>query len=636
MSNTVTLGVVGHVDHGKTALVRALTGIETDRLREERERGLSIVLGFAYLENDRGIVDLIDVPGHEDFIRAMISGATSLDGIVLCVAANESVMPQTVEHFNIARLLGVERGIVVITKTDLVDDEMLTLVRAELEEFVQGTFLEGAPVLEASARTGEGVDAVRDRLLGLAEAPIEREPGDKFFLPLDRVFTMRGFGLVGTGTLRGAELSVGEDVEILPAGQKATVRALQNHNQSVERIGPGQRVAVNLRHVSRADVRRGDVLATPGTLAPTRRVDVHLSLLDDAPNPIKNGAIVRFLTGTIEAIAKLRLLDRRVLEPGDSVMAQLDLDRDIATRASEHFLVRTYSPMHTIGGGRVLDANAQRHRRFDQAVTERLATVATGDADLVLAQRLEEAGVRGVNLADLAAELGAETEALSGAAAHAHALKIDDEFVVDRGAYEAALSSIVAAIERFHDSHPFISGIDAGSLANDLDPQPGREVLRHALRDLVEHGKVSAAQEVYSLSSYDPFARLSDRERRLVRQIEETFLSSGIEPPSPNAVVGADRVGQGVYRLLLESGRLVRLKTYDRKSELVLHASVLEHAKQAIAREFPYPAAFALKDIRDLLGSTRKYVVPLMEHLDASGATVRSGDLRRLREQQEA
>ncbi len=632
MSNTVTLGVVGHVDHGKTALVRALTGIETDRLREERERGLSIVLGFAYLESESGVVDLIDVPGHEDFIRAMISGATSLDGIVLCVAANESVMPQTVEHFNIARLLDVQQGFVVITKTDLADDEMLMLVRGEIEEFVHGTFLEGAPVLEASATTGEGVDAVRERLLQSAEAPIHREQGDRFFLPLDRVFTMRGFGLVGTGTLRGAELCVGAEVEILPSGEKATVRALQNHNRSVERVGPGQRVAVNLRHVGRDDVRRGDVLATPGTLAPTQRVDVQLALLEDVPGPVKNGAIVRFLTGTIEAIAKLRLLDRRVLGPGESVMAQLDLDREIATRPSEHFLVRTYSPMHTIGGGRVLDANAQRHRRFDQAITERLATVATGDAGLVLAQRLEEAGARGVNLARLAAELDIDAKTLAVAAVRAGVLDIGDDVVVDESAYEGVRTGIVAVLERFHDSDQFSSGIDAGSLAKDLDPRPGPEVLRHALRELVSQGTVIGAHDVYRLATYDPFARLNDRERRLLREIEDSFLSSGIEPPSPQAVVGGDKVGQGVYRLLLESGRLVRLKTYDRKSELVLHARALEQAKQAIAREFPYPQAFALKDIRDLLGSTRKYVVPLMEHLDASGATVRSGDLRRLRE----
>jgi selenocysteine-specific elongation factor len=636
VSNSITLGVVGHVDHGKTALVRALTGIETDRLLEERERGLSIVLGFAYLEDDRGVVDLIDVPGHEDFIRAMISGATSLDGIVLCVAANESVMPQTVEHFNIARLLGVERGFIVITKCDLVDDEMLMLVRDEIEEFVQGTFLDGAPVLDASATTGEGIDAVRDQMLELAEVPVEREHGEKFFLPLDRVFTMRGFGLVGTGTLRGGELGVGEEVEIQPSGQKATVRALQNHNQAVECAGPGQRVAVNLRHVSREDVRRGDVLATPGTVAPTRRVDVQLSLLEDTQGPIANGAVLRFLTGTIEAIAKLRLLDRRVVEAGESVMAQLDLDRDIATRASEHFLVRTYSPMLTLGGGRVIDANAQRHRRFDQAVTERLAAVATGDPELVLAQRLEEAGPRGVNLAELAGELGAQVERLANAAASADVIEIGDDIVVGKGAYEATRTGICSMMERFHAANPFSSGIDAGSLAKDMDPQPGAEVLRHALRELVAQKQVRATQEVYSLASYDPFAQLSDRERRLVRDIEATFLSSGIEPPSPKTVVGADKVGQGVYRLLLESGRLVRLKTYDRKSELVLHASALENVKQAIAREFPYPAAFALKDIRDLLGSTRKYIVPLMEHLDASGATVRRGDLRRLREQQEA
>jgi selenocysteine-specific elongation factor len=632
VSNTVTLGVIGHVDHGKTALVRALTGTETDRLTEERERGLSIVLGFAYLESDRGVVDLVDVPGHEDFIRAMISGATALDGVMLCVAANESVMPQTVEHFNIARLLGVERGFVVVTKTDLVDDEMLALVRAELEDLVRDTFLEGAPVIEASATNGAGIDAVRGQLFELLEAPVERERNGTFFLPLDRVFTMRGFGLVATGTLRGGQIAVGDEVEILPSRHKATVRALQNHNHAVERVTPGQRVAVNLRHVSRDEVRRGDVLATPASIAPSVRLDVQLSLLEDAASPVKNGSVVRFLTGTKEAIAKLRLLDRRVLEPGETVIAQLDLDREVATRAAEHFLLRTYSPMHTIGGGRILDANAERHRRFDKTVTERLETFATGDHELVLAQRLDECGALGVDLTVLAADLGTEVDALASTSLSSAAVRVGKAVVVERSAYEALQDQVVAVIEMFHREHPFSNGVDAGSIANALDAKPSQDVLRYAINQLVGQGRIAAVKDVFSLPGYDPFARLTERERALLERIEGAFLASGIEPPSPRTVVGSDKTGQGVYRLLLESGRLVRLKTYDRKSEMVLHANVLEKAKQAIEREFPYPAPFALKDVRDVLGSTRKYIVPLMEHFDASGATVRSGDLRRLRD----
>ena len=271
MKHALTLGVVGHVDHGKTALVRALTGAETDRLKEERERGLSIVLGFAFLETSHGVVDLIDVPGHEDFIRAMIAGATALDGVVLCVAANEGVMPQTVEHLNIARLLGLTRGFCVLTKTDLVSADELALARADLAEIVSGTFLEPAPVVETSTVSGTGVDAVREAVATLAATPVARELRTGFFLPLDRAFTLKGFGLVVTGTLRGAALRVGADVELLPARRRATVRGLQNHGRPIEVAEPGQRVAVNLRQLGKDDVEHGGVLASPDSLTPTQR-----------------------------------------------------------------------------------------------------------------------------------------------------------------------------------------------------------------------------------------------------------------------------------------------------------------------------------------------------------------------------
>ena len=633
MNDALTLGVVGHVDHGKTALVRALTGIETDRHKEERERGLSIVLGFAFIGTDSGVVDLIDVPGHEDFIRAMISGATALDGIVLCVAANEGVMPQTVEHFNIARLLGIEKGFAVITKTDLVDVEELALAREDLDTFLRDTFLEGAPVVEVSALSGAGMDDIRGALADIAAKPVERDDRGRFFLPLDRVFTMKGFGLVVTGTLRGGELSVGDTVEIVPSGRSATVRALQNHNQAVERAGPGQRVAVNLRHVDRDEVKRGDVLASPDFLVPTSRIDVELHLLDDAVSAVKNDTVVRFLTGTKEAIAKLRLLDRRELAPGETSMVQLNLDREIATQPSEHYLVRSYSPMHTIGGGRILEVNTKRHRRFDVAITERLETVASGDLELVVNQRLQESGAQGVDLASLADELGVGHEELEEAVGQVDAVGLGKDLVVASGAYATVLTEIVTAIESFHEKHPFKNGLDTGSLTNELGSQPSPEVVRRALKELIDEKKIQSTHDVLSIAGYDPFAGLGESDRRLVSKIEQTFLDYGLEPPSPKAIVQGDKASQAVYRLLLEAGRLVRLKTYKSSSDLVLHASVLEDAKRAIERKFPYPAAFALREIRDLLGSTRKYIVPLMEHLDATGTTARKGDLRRLREQ---
>jgi selenocysteine-specific elongation factor len=630
VNGTLTLGIVGHVDHGKTALVRALTGIDTDRLKEERERGLSIVLGFAFLETEHAVVDLIDVPGHEDFIRAMIAGATALDGIVLCVAANEGVMPQTVEHFNIARLLEVDRGLVVITKTDLVDREKLASVKAEVERFVRHTFLEGAPVIEFSAVSGDGLAAVREALARLAARPVEREASGAFFLPLDRVFTIRGFGLVATGTLRGGPLGTGDAVEVMPARKASSVRALQNHGRPIDRAVPGMRVAVNLRQLSRDEVERGAVLAAPGSVVPTRRLDAELRLLEDAQRGVANGAVLRFLTGTTEASARVRLLDSRELAPGESAMAQINLDRDVATRSSERFLLRTQSPMRTIGGGRILDVNAVRHKRFDPSVKARLETRASGDLERIVEQRLEEAGGAGIGVGELAATLGAQRDAIAALIARLGAQRIGDDIAVGGVAYERLLTGIVAAVERFHREQPLKKGLGIASLAKELGA--GVEIVHCALKELSARGKVQLADELVSGAGYDPFARLGERERQLVTEIERAFLSGGLEPQAPEAIVGSSKPAQVIYGLLLETGRLVRLRTYDRHSTVVLHARTLDEAKHALARKFPYPRPFAVKDARDLLGSTRKHVVPLLEHFDAAGVTVRSGDQRRLRE----
>lgn len=632
MTHALTLGVVGHVDHGKTALVRALTGAETDRLKEERERGVSIVLGFAFLETPHGVVDLIDVPGHEDFIRAMIAGATALDGIVLCVAANEGVMPQTVEHLNIARLFGVTRGFCVLTKTDLVSPEELALARADLAELVNGTFLARAPVVETSIASATGVGAVREAIAALAATPVAREPRAGFFLPLDRAFTVKGFGLVVTGTLRGAALRVGDDVELLPARRRTTVRSLQNHGRPIEVAEPGQRVAVNLRQLSKDDVEHGAVLASPDSLTPTQGLDVEFQLLADAPHVLRNGSVLRFLTGTTEANARLRLLDRRELVPGDTALAQLTLDREIATPPNERFLLRRPSPPRTVGGGRILDVNPPRHRRFDARVKAQLETTASGDLERILAQRLDQAGASGVALAALATELGVGGAALDAAVARLPAIAITANVVVATRAYDALLADIITALAQFHREQPFKKGLDAAKLARELPSGPGAEVLQHAVHLLIEQKKLHNSHEVLSLAGHDPFATLGERERRAAVEIEHAFRAASLDPPPPTTFVGADRTRQNVYRLLLETGRLVRLRTVDRDAQLVMHADVVDAARATLARRFPSPKAFLVKDVRDLLHATRKTVVPLLEHFDAIGATVRSGDQRRLRE----
>jgi selenocysteine-specific elongation factor len=627
----LSLGVIGHVDHGKTALVRALTGIETDRLEEERQRGLSIVLGFAHVELDGGIVDFIDVPGHEDFVRTMIAGATGIDGVLLIVAANETVMPQTREHFAIAKLLGIDRGLVVVTKTDLVSEDDLTLAAQRVRELVSGSGLEDAPVVNVSSVTGEGIQALLAQIEALLVPEDPADLRDDAFLPIDRVFAMQGFGVVVTGTLKHGRLREDQAVELLPRGRDATIRALQAHRQPISVAEPGQRVAVNLRGVRREEIDRGDVLASKAFLTPTRRLDVELELLSDTAAALKNGAAVRVLVGTSEVIARVRLLGHRALEPGERGYAQLRCDTDVVTHRDERFIVRSVSPIATIGGGRVLVAGAERHRRFDADTLAQLERVAATDAQAVFEARLADAGIAGLELRDVRQELGLSSQALSAAVECADAERIGDTRVVHSKVYAALLADIISAVERFHSAQPKKAGLAAGALPHELDRDCDSKVLQHAVAELVSAGELAAEGGALRLPQFDPLGGLPVEERELAAKIEQLFRSGGLATPDIDSVVDKNPATRQLLQLLLDTGRLVRLKTYDRKSRMVLHSDVLTTVTQRLQQQFPHPDTFTVADVRDLLNATRKSIVPLMEHLDSTGATIRDGNVRRLR-----
>lgn len=631
MNDQLTLGVVGHVDHGKTALVRAMTGIETDRLREEQERGLSIVLGFSYLETTQGLIDLIDVPGHEDFIRAMISGATGIDGIVLIVAADEGIMPQTREHFDIAQILEIERGVIVISKIDIAPADQIAIVEKDIKAFVRGSFLEKAPVIHTSAKTKKGIDSLQRELEKLAKNPITRTQEKNFYLPIDRVFTMHGFGLVVTGTLRGGKMCVNDKVQIMPGGQPATIRALQNHNRTVESIYPGQRVAANLRNIKREEVRRGNTLASPGFLKPTRRIDAELHLLTNHNEKITNNAPVRLLLGTTEAVAKVRLLDQRNLKPGGTSLVQLRCDRDIATHQSERFIIRSYSPMRTIGGGRILDVNAIRHKRFDDSVTSTLEITAEGDPVHILKNWLRESKTNGLSMNSLTNKLELAPDEIASVIDASGAIHISEQRIIDKSIYANLLKEILSSMTDSHKEKPHHRGLTVGNLKNKLNAKPDDDVLRHALNDLLSKGQLQNKNGVLCIFGFDPLADLTSHERALIQELESTFLQFGLSPPPLDSVVGQNSTKRDLCRLLTDNGRLVRLKTYDRSSSFVVHADILENVFQKLENKYPYPNKFAVSDVRDLLGSTRKYVIPLMEHFDATGITTRIKDLRQLR-----
>ena len=632
MTGHLTLGVIGHVDHGKTALVRALTGIETDRLREEQERGLSIVLGFSYLDSSSGILDLIDVPGHEDFIRTMISGATGIDGVLMIIAANEGIMPQTREHFDIAQLLGIERGLIVVTKIDLVSADELEAVEESIRDYVKGSFLEGAEMVETSALKSQGLDALRSALTGLGDTVAPRDSDDQFFLPVDRAFAMSGFGAVVTGTLRGGVIRLNDNVEILPWDGAATVRGLQVHKQDVEEAHPGQRVAVNLRGLKKGEIKRGDTLASPGFLKTTRRIDAEVQLLDSQTHALKNGVAVRLLFGTTEVIAKVRLLNQKQLEPGETGLIQFRCQSDVGTHRTERFIVRSATPVLTIGGGRILDLHASRHRRFDDQVNQRLLSTAAGNSAEMVAATVASVGTSGIEIGQLQETLGLDETEVREALGEIEAFVINDTRVVGQEVFEALVDDIVVAVEAHHAANPRSQGVAAGSLRSQLASAPHEDIFDCAVTDLVAADRVHNDKGILRSCEFDPYSNLSAEDRGIAEKVEELFRSAGLAPPPVETVTRASPAHRSIYKLLIDMGQIVPLKTYDRNSNMALHRDTLQEVQRLLQENYAYPKDFAVSEVRDLLGATRKYVVPLMEHLDATGVTIRTGNVRRLRE----
>ena len=632
MISQLTLGVIGHVDHGKTALVRKLTGIETDRLKEEKERGLSIVLGFSYLEFPDVVVDLIDVPGHEDFIRAMISGATGMDGVLLVIASNEGVMPQTREHFDIAKLLGIDRGLVVLTKTDLVTDKELILVEREVSQFLEGSFLEQASVIKTSVDKSQGFNELRTACGSLKTSScVPTESSDGSFLPIDRVFSMHGFGAVVTGTLRSGTLEVNQSVEVLPSGDTATIRGLQNHNRSVDMAMPGQRVAVNLRNVKHEELRRGNVLSSPGFLKVTKKIDVDIELLGHLKHDLKNGSLVRVMFGTSEVIAKVRLLEKNTLLSGSSGLAQLICNSDVVTHRTERFVIRNISPVFTLGGGQILDLNPPQHKRFDSSVMSRLQSTVKGDISEIFRSTLASAGVLGMDIETLRETLEIHPKDMEILVQSDDAVRVEELRIIDKTSYQELKTEVLSIIDKFHMENPRQQGLTIGGISSLLSNKTDNRILLQIIRELEEESELCSNGVFFSRINFDPLDVLSENERLVTTELEEYFMSAGLESPSVDTLL-KNRSNRDAYKFLTQIGTLIRLKTYDRTSNFVLHRDVLDKVEEQLRDKFPYPVGFSVSEARDYLGTTRKYIIPLLEHLDATGVTARAGNVRRIRE----
>lgn len=621
------MGVIGHVDHGKTALVGALTGMDTDRLAEEKRRGISIALGFAHRAVPGGTLAFVDMPGHERFVRTMVAGATGIDAVLLVVAANEGVKPQTVEHLDIARLIGVTRGVVAISKCDLVPPDDARRTAEAVGQRLAGTPLAAAPVVFTSTATGQGLDDLARALAGLLDADAPPPPSPAFYLPVDRAFAVPGFGPVVTGTLRRGSLSVGDAVTLWPSGTEARVRGLHRHGTPVEWAGPGSRVAVNLRGVELDDLGPGCALATPGVLEPARWLDVHLELLPGADRSLETGVTAQLLFGTTDVPARLRLLDRDRLEPGETAPAQLHTAAPVTVPAGEPFILRSGSPARTVGGGRILDPASARRRRFDPAVSRPLAALAEGRLHDAVAARLAEAGVRGLKIGDMARLLGTTANHVDPTAWGAERLPPD--MLLAATAFRDLKTALLTAVREFQAARPTERGASPDQLKNALPPELPEPLFAALLDRLVTEGTLVRDAGRLRRRDLEASSLLSSTDRAVLATVEAAFREGGLSPPDVAAVAGRDQRRHKALHYLARAGILVRTLDRVQKREIVFHRdAVADAATRVTDALLGAPEGLTTGDLGRLLGTSRKFAVPLLEHLDGLGLSRRMGDRR--------
>ena len=631
---SIIVGTAGHIDHGKTTLVRALTGIDADRLPEEKRRGITIDIGFADLDLGEVKIGFIDVPGHERFVNNMLAGAHGIDAVALVIAADESVMPQTREHFDICRLLGVRHGLIVLTKKDLADDELVELARAEAEELTKGSFLEGAPLIAVSSRTGEGTAELKDALRAVGLKTLPRSDDYVARLPIDRAFTMKGFGAVVTGTLIAGQINEGDELELLPGGTLLRVRGLQVHGAAVKTAVAGQRTAINLGGIDVAGLERGMLLAARGRLRPTQIVDARVSILDDAPRGLRSRQRVRVHLGAAEVMARVRVLeDDGVIDPGRTGFVQLRFESPMTGVLGDRFIVRSYSPQVTIAGGSIVDPFAAKHRARDFAnLRAGLAAIHTGDRGNQLAQFVANTARQSLSLEDAAARTAWRDEVIEAAVAQAidrGAVVRIERRLLSATAFNDLKQQIKEAVAAHHKREPLARGLPKEVLRERLFPGAAPDFFRAVMAEIEKSGPFVSEKDVVRLREHT--VELAAEDAALRDALENAYRVAGLAAPTvadAGAAAGVDTStphGRRLLQLLIDAGTLVKVH-----GEMYFHRVALEelirqiraHAASAAERTIDV-AAF-----KTLTGSSRKYAIPLLEYLDRQHVTRREGDRR--------
>ena len=627
---SVVIGTAGHIDHGKSALVRALTNIDPDRLKEEQERGITIDLGFAHWQAEGITFAFVDVPGHERFVKNMLAGVGGFDAVMLVVAADESVMPQTREHFEICRLLRIATGIIVLTKRDLVDAETAELVRLEVRDLVAGSFLDRAPVVAVSSKTGQGLDLLRSTLVSLGREARARPAAGVARLPIDRVFTMRGFGTVVTGTLVSGQVSVDEEYDVLPRGRRVKVRGIQVHGARQERAAAGQRVALNLGGVETSDIARGETLVTPSSLEATTMLDAAVEVVPGG-KPLKHGARVRFHQGTAEVLGRVAVSGGPEIAPGERTCIRLRLEAPAVVTRGDRYILRSYSPAVTIAGGEVLDPRPPRGGIRTDAARRRFACLEPGTPgadERVLAEMIQESGIAGlpvsaaVSRAGLAPDVARETtERLVRAG---RAVRAADR-LVDATLVRALHEQVLKLLEAYHREQPLSEGVPREEVRGRVFGRGDAALFERVLSDLVAANKI-VARDRLALAGHT--MALTPDEARARDAIERAYLEGGLKPPDAEALAALVHEQPALADRMVKL--LIRQKVLVRVENLVFHAGALQRLREEVAglkRETP-DARLDVAAFKDRYGISRKYAIPLLEYLDRERVTRRVGDVR--------
>ena len=627
--NHVIIGTAGHVDHGKTCLIKALTGTDTDRLAEEKKRGITIELGFANLQLPGGIsAGIVDVPGHEKFVRNMLAGAGGVDIAMLIVAADEGVMPQTREHLAILSLLDIPQGIIVVTKCDTVDPDWVEMVKEDIALAVEGTFLEGAPMQAVSSYTGEGLEELKAKLAELAEQAKGKDLDRPFRLPADRVFTLGGHGTVITGTLLEGTLHEGDEIMLYPSGMMTKARSIQVHSQSVKEAYGGQRVAVNLAGVKKEDISRGEVAAAPNSMTNSMMVDVYLSCLKDCGREIKNNSRVHFYHGAREILSKVVLMDERdSLVPGESCYAQLRLEETVTAKRGDRFVVRFYSPLETVGGGIIVDPFPFKHRRNDKRSLEGMEIKHKGPDKDIVGHLIGDHSHDWTTLSDIA-RYGSYS--LTDAKTYADELAnegkvifIGKDIYLDAAYVKKIRTSMVSFLNDFHKKNPLKGGVKREELRTRLLPEVEIAKVDALLNHFIEKGSIKEVKGLISISSFKVEA--GEKLQKLMDRLEADYKKAAFAPPATDEVIAKanDKQAAQVMDMMLSEGILIRLDP-----QIYIHSECYNKALETVYELIDKNGQTTLAEFRDALGTSRKYAVALLEYFDNRKLTKKVGDTR--------